>query len=185
MAVAGTVWAPTVNALYCFDDQRSYARPVLTDERFANLLEEAEREQWTQMAQAPDPIVMPQTAFLVENTESYVDSVARNTRSAQAAGIPVALGTDGGPAGISTQLELELLVTAGLTPSEALAAATLGGALALGTEADVGRIEVGKLADLLVLRADPTIDVRSCREIEWVIQGGVAHAPGDLALTAR
>ena len=99
-----------------------------------------------------------------------------NARSELDAGVAVAVGGDGGPAGVSTQLELELLQEHGLTPIECLAAATRGGALALGWEADVGSIEVGKLADFVVLTADPTLDIRNCRSIAFVVKGGTAHA---------
>ena len=134
------------------------------------------------MVEAEESIVRPQTAFLVENTESHVATLARNTRCAQDAGIPVAVGTDGGPGGISTHIELELLQTGGLTPTEVLIAATHGGAIALGREEDLGSVEVGKLADLVVLNADPTADVKNCRQIEWVIKGGAVHRPRQLAL---
>jgi len=182
LVAAGSVWTSTTNALLCFGDQRSYARRVLADERFAALLEEGERAHWAGMAQAEGPIVLPPTAFLVENTEKYMATLGRNTRHAEDEGIPVAVGTDGGPGGISTHLELEFLQTGGLTPTEVLRAATHGGAVALGREADLGSLEIGKLADMVVLNADPTADIRNCREIEWVIKGGTVHHPRELAL---
>ena len=75
-----------------------------------------------------------------------------------------------------------MLQAGGLTPTEVLTAATRGGAIALGRQADLGSIEVGKLADMVVLNADPTADVRNCREIEWVIKGGWVYRPRQLAL---
>ena len=182
MAAAKCVWTPTIHALLCFGDQRSYARRVLADERFTALLEERERAQWSGMANSADPIILPPTAFLVQNTARYVATVQSNTRRAQDAGVAVAVGTDGGPGGISTHIELELLQASGLTPTEVLRAATHGGALALGRQAELGSIEVGKLADMVVLNADPTIDIRNCREIEWVIKGGTVHRSRELAL---
>ena len=74
-------WAPTVNALLCFGDQRRYARRVLADERFTRLLEAEERSHWTGMAEAPEPIVFPPMAYLVANRERYLEALARNTRS--------------------------------------------------------------------------------------------------------
>jgi imidazolonepropionase-like amidohydrolase len=56
-------------------------------------------------------------------------------------------------------------------------AATYGGAVALGRGVELGSIELGKLADMVVLSADPTADVRHCRAIEWVIKGGAVHEP--------
>jgi imidazolonepropionase-like amidohydrolase len=182
MATARIVWTPSTNALHCFGDQRSYARRVLADERFVALLEESERASWTGMAESEGAIIPPPTAFLVENTEMYIATLDKNTRHALDAGIPIAVGTDGGPAGVSTHLEMEFLQTGGLTPSEVLTAATHGGAVALGRQADMGSVEVGKLADMVVLNGDPTADVRNSREIEWVIKGGVDYRPRQLAL---
>ena len=135
-------------ALRCRSGRRSDR--VLADERFAALLEEAERAHWKDAAAAEAPIVLPPTAFLVANTEGYVATIASNTRHALDAGVPVALGTDGGPGGIATHLELEFLQAGGLTPVEVLTAATYGGAVALGREADLGSVAVGKLADITV-----------------------------------
>lgn len=78
--------------------------------------------------------------------------------------------------------ELELLVACGLTPAQALAAGTSAPARWLGLR-DVGVVEPGARADLLVLRADPLADVRATRAIEWVVAGGEAHAPADVLAT--
>jgi len=68
--------------------------------------------------------------------------------------------------------EIAEVVTAGLTPSEALVAATSTAAGVLGIDGDVGTIAVGKIADLVLLDADPLIDIRNTRRIWRVIQGG-------------
>lgn len=88
------------------------------------------------------------------------------------AGLTLALGSDipGFPDGLHG--ELAEVVTAGLTPSEALVAATSAAARVLDIDGDVGTIAVGKLADLVLLDADPTIDIRNTRRIWRVIQGG-------------
>jgi imidazolonepropionase-like amidohydrolase len=75
---------------------------------------------------------------------------------------------------------MEFLEEAGLTPAEVLVAATYGGALALGMEDEIGTVEAGKLADMVVLRANPLMNVRNARQIEWVIKGGVVFAPSEL-----
>jgi imidazolonepropionase-like amidohydrolase len=69
---------------------------------------------------------------------------------------------------------MELLQDAGLTPAEVVVAATFGGARAMGLENDIGTVEPGKLADLLILQRDPTIDIRNARTIEWIIKEGRA-----------
>ena len=101
-----------------------------------------------------------------------------NVRRALNAGIPVLAGSDTGVPGvllgISSQMELVLLVDAGLTTAEALATATINPARAIGRGQDQGTIERGKLADLLVLDADPLADIRNISKIHLVIKGGVA-----------
>jgi imidazolonepropionase-like amidohydrolase len=112
-----------------------------------------------------------------------LDWAAAFTRAAHAAGVPVVAGTDlmGRPAADTLPFlhdELELLVRrAGLTPLEAITAATRHGARALGIEREYGTVAVGKVADLVVLRADPIADIANTRSVVLVVKGGVAHAP--------
>ncbi len=69
--------------------------------------------------------------------------------------------------------ELELLVEAGLTPLQAITAATQTSAASLRTPADLGTVEAGKLADLLVLGQDPSRDIRAIRSVQRVMSAGV------------
>jgi imidazolonepropionase-like amidohydrolase len=100
------------------------------------------------------------------------------------AGVPLLAGTDANepfvPAGSSLLQELELLVESGLSPAAALRAATLTNARALRQADRLGSVEVGKLADLVILTADPLADVKNTRKIEWVIRGGIVCEPGKL-----
>ena len=102
-----------------------------------------------------------------------------NVRRALDAGIPVLAGSDTGVPGvllgISSHMELVLLVDAGLTPAEALAAATINPARALGRSHEQGTVEQGKLADLLILDADPLADIHNISRIHLVIKGGIAN----------
>jgi imidazolonepropionase-like amidohydrolase len=112
--------------------------------------------------------------------------VARaNVKSVFDAGVPVVLGTDTGffgvLLGVATQIELELLVEAGLTPAEALQAATINAARMIGKERDLGTIEAGKFADLVILDANPLDDIRNVARIHKVIKGGVQYEPVDPA----
>lgn len=184
MMIAATgVWAPTVNAPLSFGDQKRYAGHIMADARFAPLFEEDELALWTNNAVSDQPIFLPQMAHLVANTQTYLDTISKNTRASLDAGVEIAVGTDGGPGGVSTQLELEFLSLIGLEPKEILRAATLGGAIALGRDSEIGSIEVGKLADMIILSADPLADIKNCRSIEWVIKGGEVFRPIDLALS--
>jgi hypothetical protein len=98
------------------------------------------------------------------------------TGAAHRAGVAVLAGTDAGDSyvfpGFSLHDELEELVKAGLTPAEALEAATWRGAVFLGRESDAGSVEPGKLADLVLLDADPLEDIRHTRRIHAVVLGG-------------
>jgi imidazolonepropionase-like amidohydrolase len=69
--------------------------------------------------------------------------------------------------------EMELLVEAGLTPLQAITAATSTSAASLRRPADLGTIEAGKLADLIVLGQDPSRDIRAIRSVQRVMSGGV------------
>jgi imidazolonepropionase-like amidohydrolase len=106
-----------------------------------------------------------------------IDANVKNTISALAkAGVPILAGTDAGnPAtwyGISMHRELELLVKAGLKPSEALKAATLAPARAYRL-ADRGRIAKGMKADLLLIEGDATQDIKATRNIVEVWKNGL------------
>jgi hypothetical protein len=74
--------------------------------------------------------------------------------------------------GASLHRELELLVTVGMSPMEALVAATRGNAEALGLGRDLGILAPGKLADVLLLTANPLEDIASTRQVRLVLQAG-------------
>ena len=74
--------------------------------------------------------------------------------------------------GIGTIIAIEGLVELGMTPSEAIVAATKNGALASKALSDYGTLEVGKLADLVVLTANPLADISNIRRVEWVMTEG-------------
>lgn len=94
-----------------------------------------------------------------------------NIRKVHAAGGVVAMGTDqsSGPA---SQRELELLVAGGIKPFDVLTIATHNGAVLLGKADQLGSVEPGKLADLLLLNADPTADIENVKKIAFVMKGG-------------
>ncbi|HET6955291.1 MAG TPA: amidohydrolase family protein [Vicinamibacterales bacterium] len=94
------------------------------------------------------------------------------------AGVPIVAGTDEGIPGYSVHREIELYVEAGLTPMEALQAATVVSARAMKMDADVGTIERGKRADMVVLNANPLDAIRNIRSVRWTIrEGRVYDAP--------
>jgi|SRR5579872_1608420 len=100
----------------------------------------------------------------------------RNTRKLAAAGVLIAVGSDGGSSmdfpGLMTHREIELLVEAGLSPAEAIVAATRNGALALRKSDELGTIEPGRRADLMLVAANPLEDVRNLRKIDRLMLNG-------------
>lgn len=109
---------------------------------------------------------------------------AENLMRVQAAGIPIAMGTDAGNPltfqGPSVYAEMEAMQAAGLSPKQVLLAATRGGAKAMGREKDLGTLEAGKQADLLVLDADPLLDIKALRRLRYVVRGGEVRPAAEL-----
>jgi imidazolonepropionase-like amidohydrolase len=75
---------------------------------------------------------------------------------------------------------VELMVEAGLTPAQAIDAATVNAARMIGMEKDQGSIDAGKVADFLILDANPRDDIRAIRRIHRVVKGGVLYDPARL-----
>ena len=101
------------------------------------------------------------------------------------AGVKIIAGTDG--PGLGTLVpgyglhhELQLLVQSGLSPLQALRAATLTAAEALGKDNELGSVEPGKLADMLILNADPLADIDNASRIELIIKGGRQYRTSEL-----
>jgi imidazolonepropionase-like amidohydrolase len=88
------------------------------------------------------------------------------------AGVNIGTGTDIWQIPIGVHMELEQLVAAGLTPAQAIHAGTGGAARILGADKDLGTIEMGKWADLILLDADPLTDIRNTRRIWQVVHNG-------------
>ena len=97
-------------------------------------------------------------------------------RAAHAAGVKMLFGTDGGvyPNG-NNALQFATMVEWGMTPIEAIQAATKNAAEALDKTADVGAIAVGRYGDLIAVDADPLTDVRTLQKPAFVMKGGVVE----------
>jgi imidazolonepropionase-like amidohydrolase len=132
----------------------------------------ANMADWGQLVGAPRP--------MADGMARMLDKTADSLHRAHAAGVRFAVGTDSGfsvtPYGEWHARELELLATyAGLSPLEAIQAATQNGAGMLGLEGRVGVVAPGMLADLIVVNGDPARDLRVLqdkRRIEAVIKDG-------------
>ena len=79
--------------------------------------------------------------------------------------------------GESLHREMELLVDAGIPPADVIRIATRNGAEALGLLSEIGTVEPGKRADLVLLNANPLLDITNTRSIEWVMRDGVRYLP--------
>ncbi len=115
----------------------------------------------------------PESATYFDNMVKFHFKLVKAFKEA---GVPIVAGTDAGVSGIvagfSLHDELELLVQAGLTPQEAIYSATLLSAQWLGIDKQIGSIETGKLADLVLLDENPLIDINNTRKIAGVFVNG-------------
>jgi imidazolonepropionase-like amidohydrolase len=101
-------------------------------------------------------------------------------RALHAAGIPMVAGTDQTIPGYSLHREMEIYVEAGFSPLEALQAATIEPARALGVEAESGSLTAGKRGDVLLLDADPLADIHNTRKVWRTVAAGAVYSPGPL-----
>jgi len=120
---------------------------------------------------------MGRPQWLVDVCKESVDSRMENYRKAVRAGVKLVAGVDsvGDVAG-----ELEFLMQGGLTAMEAIQAATKTAAECLDMSDAIGTVEVGKLADLVVIDGDPLADITTLRNVKMIMKGGVIYNPDDL-----
>jgi len=130
--------------------------------------------QWDDPQQRADVVEAPD----FEDRKAAFQQVLDFVKTIHDAGIKVALGNDAGttnvPFGWGMHHEMELYVEAGLTPMQAIVAATATGAGQMPPvgEAEFGTLHAGKIADLVILDADPLIDIRNTLEIGKVMRLG-------------
>jgi imidazolonepropionase-like amidohydrolase len=108
-----------------------------------------------------------------------ISITGKSFRAAHAAGVKIAFGTDAGVSMHGNNAdEFELMVEHGMTPAEAIRAATRGSAELLGLTQSVGSLEPGKQADLIAVRSSPLQDVRVLKQVTHVVQNGrLVHSP--------
>src|SRR6516225_5894872 len=94
----------------------------------------------------------------------------------ESAGVRIVAGTDAGNIGTlhgpALHHEMELMAAAGMRPSDIIVAATKNAAAVMGREAEAGTLQKGKLADLVILDADPLADIKNTRKIYKVMKAG-------------
>ncbi len=134
-------------------------------------------EQPLVAAHTPPAILRAQTARRTTAPESEFvdDEVAREAAKLAERGVLVSIGAHGQQAGIGAHWEIWSFVRGGMTPLEALQAATIVPARSLGMEREIGSLEPGKLADLVILAGDPLENIRNTERVETVVLGGRAY----------
>ena len=149
--------------------------PYFTDPFFLRHVEEYRNE----MNQLRDPALMEKTRNnkAAQDIKPALEMANRNLKTLSDAGVTIAMGTDTGTnlgqwQGYFEQVEIEMMVKAGLTPMQAIVASTGGAAKVMKLDQQLGTIAAGKQADLLVLNANPLTDIRNTRQIHSVWIGG-------------
>lgn len=147
-------------------------RPAFFDDPF--FLEAADRREMARVTQ-PDYMAEVAASPLAAGYRGALKQAQKNLGILQAAGVPIAFGTDSGPPGrfpgYFEHMEFALMSEAGLSPQQILRSATSVAADCLGLE-DVGTLEQGNRADFLVLEANPLDDLAATRTIRHVYIGG-------------
>lgn len=105
------------------------------------------------------------------------DDNAREAKKLMDKGVLVSIGAHGQQPGIASHWELWSFVRGGMSPIQALRTGTIDSAKSLGMDQDIGSLEVGKLADLVVLDADPTENIRNSDKVHRVMIGGRLYDP--------
>lgn len=155
LAVSGTRWEPTLGSGVAGGDEISFRNDP---ERF--------RRTAVGSSTLPDDTVNGMWAERL-----------RTMRAAYRRGIIFLPGTDRGPAGLALQLELEFYDEAGIPPIAILRFATKEAAKTVGAEDHLGTLEAGKLADLILLDANPLEDIKNTQKIWRVFKGGWMFDP--------
>jgi imidazolonepropionase-like amidohydrolase len=132
-----------------------------------------------EMTQLTDPAMQAKTRAnkQAQETKQALEQGNRNLKTLSDAGVTIAMGTDTGTnlgqwQGYFEHVEVEMMVKAGMTPMQSLVAATGGAARAMKLDQELGTIQRGKRADLLVLNANPLSDIRNTRQIHSVWMAG-------------
>jgi enamidase len=111
-----------------------------------------------------------------ETDQNIFTAVKKVTRKLHDAGVPIAAGTDSGTPGVvigkGLHKELELMVEAGISPMQAILAGTRNAADNLGIAHELGTIERGKLADMVVVSGNPLEEIGNTRNIKMVVKDG-------------
>jgi imidazolonepropionase-like amidohydrolase len=175
LAASGMTLTPTIGIQGGFQLLTLRDGSWIEDPRIARLMPLAAQPSRALLKQAATAADLAGREALIAPQERMVNAVVR-------AGGRVIAGTDSpiNPYGLALLMEIEHYVRGGLTPAEAIRTATAVPAEAMGLGADLGTIETGKLADLLIVDGDPLADITHLRRTRRVIKDGVVYEMDDL-----
>jgi imidazolonepropionase-like amidohydrolase len=163
-------YVPTMDIFEFLADTRAFLDAVLSDPHAARGLAP---ETLTKYRSAEYARGYAERYPNFDNVHRSLPRLRENLRQLQAAGVPVALGTDMWAfPGLGVSIEMDLWVKAGLNPLQVLRAATQVAARSIGAESDRGTLEPGRRADFVILEADPIADVKNTRRIREVWKKG-------------
>ena len=165
----GTVVDPTL-ALFEFFTANTSKPPVSIEPGVAKVAPELAAI----LAETGPP--SPAAPFLEKAVQKDIAIVGALHR----AGVPIVAGTDQTVPGHSLYREIELYVQAGFTPMEAIQAATVVPARIMGLDKELGTVEAGKRADLIIVDANPLESIHNIRKVEFVITNGVMYNCAEL-----
>jgi len=164
-----TVVDPTIALMEFFT--ATTAKPLASFEPGVNKVAPELSEQLTDAAPPTEGSDIGEKVF--EKELAIVGALHR-------AGIPVVAGTDQAVPGHSLHREIELYVQAGFTPMEAIQAATMVPARAMGLEKESGTVKKGKRGDLILVNGNPLDDIHNIRNVEYVITNGTMFHTAEL-----
>jgi imidazolonepropionase-like amidohydrolase/Tol biopolymer transport system component len=156
-------YTPTFNVAYGGLDGEHYwyaKTPVWADERLQAFVPRRILD-----ARARRPVTAPDDEW------NHI-TVAQEAAKLHRAGVGLQVGAHGQREGLGAHWDIWSMVQGGLSPHEALKCATIGGARYLGYDREIGSLEVGKLADLIVIDRDPLADIRNSESISRVMVNG-------------
>lgn len=116
----------------------------------------------------------------VPDSEQDLFRIGRSAHRVLDAGGKVTIGSHNWPYGLAAHWDLWLLGMSGFSPHEVLTAATISGAEKLGLASDLGSIETGKLADLMILNCNPLGNIRCTADIQYVVANGLLYDPNTM-----
>jgi imidazolonepropionase-like amidohydrolase len=174
LAKSGAYWTPTLAIMGARGALAVEEPERLADAKFCAFFPGSCRRDVEGEESEPDSTEIRWYRMLLEN-------IVGDVREARTRGTNLLLGTDRPDyPGYAMHVEMESFVRAGLTPAEVLRLSTRGAASALGVELDLGSLEPGKLADVVLLDASPLEEIRNTERIWRVIKGGWVYDPNEL-----